>query len=294
MSVANRPAVERKLSELKVELAPDVQYRLETLFPRRKGSYAAHTIRRRAKLLGQLEPVLRDMLLSGEVVQFICKGKQTASNNTYFLGVLCDDNIKLHTALVMTNLRLLCIQTNHRGIPKRTFWSVFYSQIKKVESGITDEVTLELSDGLFLSYYEFSQDEILILKQVIREMSARFEANHFDPPALQSWEQLCGHCYQIVPNREYECENCRAQFWSPGEIAIRCFLFPPWGTWILGHYGVALWEVLVFFAILAYDFHSIRRGDFSTALVFLIFGNSLAALLTSRNAAKGLYLKEDV
>ncbi|WP_197440525.1 hypothetical protein [Polystyrenella longa] len=294
MTTVERPAIEKKLNELNVQLAPEISYRLETLFPKYKGRYAAGTIRNRVKLLHRLDSLLPEILLDGEVVQFLCKGKMTSSRNTYLVRMFCDDNMRLHVVLVLTNLRLLCIETNRQGAPNRTCWSVYYNQIDKVETGITDEVVLLLKDGLRVSYYEFSQNENLMLKQVTREMGATFAARGFNPPSMQSRQQLCGKCFHSVLEGDYECPNCRTLFWTPLEIATRSFLFPPWGTFLLGHYGVAMWEAVLFFAILFFDFNSIRQGNFSNALLLLILGNILAAFFTSRITSKGLYLKDAV
>ena len=295
MSVVDRPVVERKLEELGLQLSPKVVYRLETVFPFRKGKLSNGTVRTRVKLAQALEPLLQEMLFDQEVVQFFCNGKQSASSRTWILGFLGEENIKLRVVLVLTNLRVLCILMESGGrAPARTFWSIYYSQIDRMKTSFTDEVKLELTDGQTLSYYEFSREEILALKRVMLEMTARFEESGFDPPVQQSWERLCGNCYHVVPSKEYECEHCRALFWQPGEIALRSFVFPPWGTYVLGHYGVALWEMLVFCLLLVYDIAVIRNGDFSGPLLLLLIGNVFAALYTSQSATKGLYLKEGV
>ncbi|WP_417388637.1 hypothetical protein [Gimesia sp.] len=65
MSDLSHADVAAKLNKLKLELSPEISYRLETLFPRIEDWAAKGWIRVKYKAVKQLEPLLEEILLRG-------------------------------------------------------------------------------------------------------------------------------------------------------------------------------------------------------------------------------------
>ncbi|MFH1299862.1 MAG: hypothetical protein ABIK07_02280, partial [Planctomycetota bacterium] len=82
-----------KLAQMNLELSPEVHYRWGTVFSRLEGISLDEVIRVKFDLVKQIEPVLQKMLLEHEQVLFVSKG---------------DLQFK-KTVMVLTNLRLLCV-----------------------------------------------------------------------------------------------------------------------------------------------------------------------------------------
>ncbi|QDU79427.1 hypothetical protein Pla110_11370 [Polystyrenella longa] len=292
MSTVDRPAVEKKLAELNLHLSPHINYQLETMFPKLEGMFVKGTIKKKAALVNRLEPLMDEMLLDNETVLFVSKGNQSSFAESFFMGALWAQMIN-HTAVVLTNLRLLCIRTNGKGKPKRTYWSIYYSQIRHLGSTIFGNAKIKLKDGKSLSYSGFPKIDQQTMRSVFQDAYRSFEEKGFDPPVTQSWERLCGHCYEVVPKGQYRCEECGTTFWTPAEIGFRSFVFPSWGDFVMKHYPIAVFELLGFLVLIAIMLGAAANEDYVFAIFAFFIGNGSDALITSRIAAKGLHIKQE-
>jgi len=291
MSAVDSCQVDTKLTQLNLVLSPEINYRLETMFPKLEGWFANGAIKKKFKLIQNVEPLMKEMLLDQEEVLFISKGIQSSFSEQFFMGAMWAQSIN-HTVVILTNLRLLCIRTNKKGIPKRTFWSIYYSQIDELKSTIFGNAKICLKDGKKLNYSGFPKIDRESMRSVFLDAYQLFEEKGFDPEVSQSREKLCGHCYEVVPSNDYECEGCGATFWKPSEIGLRSFVFPSWGDFVMKHYSVACAELLGFLFLLTLMWGAITSGDYGFALFLFIFANVGDALITAQIAAKGLHLKK--
>lgn len=291
MAEVTSELVDTRLTELNLVLSPEINYRLETMFPQLEGWFVNGAIKKKYKLVQQVEPLLKEMLLDKEEVLFVSKGIQNSFIESFFMGALWAQTIN-HTVVVLTNLRLLCLRTNGKGKPKQTFWSIYYSQIKDLKSTIFGNSKIILKDGTKLIYKGFPKQDRKGMRNVFLEAYRLFEEKGFDPPVSQSRERLCGNCYEVVPRGDYDCDACQATFWRPSEIAIRSFVFPSWGDFVMKHYPVAIAEMFGFLFLLMLMAVAIAEGDFVFAGVLFLLANGGDALVTSIIAAKGLHLKK--
>ena len=239
--------IRAKLGELKLELNPEIKYRLPNLFPKLEGWFASVPIKAKAKLIQQLEPRLEEMLNPGEQVLFIAKGVQQSFFESLFMGALWASMIN-QTAFVLTNARMLMMNTNSKGKPKHMFWMIYYSEIETFKcSWVTGAMKLKLDDGRKMAFSGFPKVDRKMMVEVFEEAVDEYRETGFEPTSTQSMENLCSHCYDVVPKGEFECEGCEATYWKPSELAIRSLIFPSWGDFLMGHYLLATFELLGYF-----------------------------------------------
>ncbi len=290
-----------KLAELKLELSPDIEYRYETLFAKLEGWGVAAYIRRRHKLHRHVEPLLRRMLREGEEVLFVGKGVYQSALEQYFMGALLA-NLVNQTLFVLTNLRLIMIHCNTKGVPGHTYWTIFYSQIKDFKASWTGSVVLKLNDGKKYSFAGFESLDRKQMPEIFKQALADYNELGFDPAVSQSRENMCSHCLTIVPAGEYRCQECGAEFWKPMDLALRSLLFPSWGDFLMRHTSAAYLELASYgFSWLVLGWLVVigaQQGgeDFVIAIVTLCivlgFEHVVDALITRFIAKKGLYLKQ--
>ena len=104
-----------RLKELKLELDPEIPYRLQNLFPTLDGWFVNNTIKQKAKLIRELEPKLTGILKDGEEVLYVAKGVRHSFLEAMFMGALWA-NLMNQTVFVLTNARMLMFQTNSKGL----------------------------------------------------------------------------------------------------------------------------------------------------------------------------------
>ena len=288
----NSPA--GRLRELGLTLPEGIACQAETLFPKREGWGWKKDFRARHKLLQAASPLLERCLLPGEEVLYLGKGCRYSLAEFYFLG-LWASTIN-HTVVVITNFRLLLFHTNGKGVPKQTHWMVYYSQIRYFKTSLLGMIILKLNDRRTLTFSGFNRLDRLMMPALIEENIEKYRQLGFDPHTSQSMENLCSHCLEKVAKYLYECDRCQSQFWKPRELAIRSFVFPSWGDFLMGHTTLAVVELLgalvTWGLLLGGSLRYFATGE--TRLVFVgltmfIIGNGIDALLTSHLASKGLY-----
>ena len=234
-------AATAKLQQLGIELDPDLPYRLDTMFPRLEGWGAKGELKRKGKVIRNVQPRIAEMLRPGEEILYIAKGVQYSFAEHYFMGIWAMTINQ--TVFVLTNVRLLMIRTNSDGRPKLTDWMIYYSQIDKLKGSWTGMLSLKLRDGKSLQFSGFSKSDRQTMPQVFEDALEEYRARNFDPRVTQSMENLCGYCHTRVPKDEYDCRRCGATFWRPMPVAIRTLFIPSWGDFCLKHYVVAAAEL---------------------------------------------------
>lgn len=269
-----------KLNELKLLLSPEIDYRVEIMFPRVEGVFVDREIRKKFQLLQRIEPVLRELLLEHEQVQFVSKGK-----------------VKLvDTVLVFTNCRLLCLHTNNKGESKQAFSFIYYTQIADLKTtnswSSRDDLTVALKDGGKVTVPSLLEIDRKAMLTVYQNAQKVLNEQGFDPPVSQSRENLCGNCLKVVPMNEHQCVTCRATFWKTWDLAIRCFIFPPWCNFTMNNYLTACGQIAYFFLMMIIISISLFRGDYGYALMIFMVFYFIAVRSTWLNLTNGLYLKK--
>ena len=285
-------AARARLNQLGLEFGFDkLPYRLDKMFPKLKGWGAKGDIKKKVKLIKQMEPILPDALLPDEEIYYISKGIQHSTFEAMTIGALWSNLIN-QTVFVLTNLRLIMFHTNTKGKPKETSWQIYYSEIKKFKKALMSSVLkLNLNDGTKLQFTGFSNLDKKTMPQLFEETMATFKELDFQPECSQSRENLCGRCYEIVPKSQYACKSCNTEFWRPNEVAVRSLIIPSWGDFLLGHKILACVETFGFIISWIVAASLLSEGDWVVALIVVAFTHGLDALVTYLIARKGLFPK---
>jgi len=288
----NSPA--GRLQELKLSAPDGLACQLETVFPKREGWGWKKDFRARHKLLKATAPLLERCLHEGEEVLYIAKGSRYSLAEFYFLGVWA--STINHTVIVLTNVRVLLFHTNGKGVPKQTHWMVYYSQIRKFSTTWLGMISLKLNDGRKLNFSGFNKVDRNNMPALIKSTIEKYRQLGFDPETSQSMENLCSRCLGQVSKYLYECDHCQTQFWTPRELALRSFIFPSWGDFLMGHTTLAMVELLggfvtwgIMLVLLTKFFITSDLSLLFIGLSVFVIGNGVDAIMTSHLASKGLY-----
>lgn len=292
------PEQAARLQTLGIALDPAIPYRLETMFPRLEGWGVKGELKKKGKVIRQVESRLKEMLRPNEEVLYIAKGTQYSFAEQYFMGIWAMTINQ--TVFVLTNVRLLMLRTNGSGKPKQTFWMIYYSQIDKFQASWTGMLTLKLGDGKTLKFSGFPKSDRKAMPAVFEQALERYRELGFNPDASQSLECLCSHCHAIVPKDEFECEKCGAEFWRPSAVALRSLIFPSWGDIVMKHYVVGAVEFVgycvTWIVVLSLIGGALANGDAAglvggvvAGLFLLGIAHGVDAALTYFVAKKGLH-----
>src|SRR5262249_22425402 len=147
--------VARRLEEMHLSLDPEIRFNLATVFPTISGWGAKGRIKRKHRLIVQIQDRLKQMLRPGEEVLYVARGVQYRFSEQYFLGHWA--HLINQTVFVLTNLRLLMLHADTKGRPRHTFWTIYYSQIKRFKPTWTGNLLLDLCDGTKLRFTGFGK-----------------------------------------------------------------------------------------------------------------------------------------
>lgn len=282
-------AVRAKLAELKLALNTDaLPYQLEKMFPRLDGWGVKGEIKRRVKLIQQVEPQLPEMLFPNEKIYYIAKGVQHSIIEAMTIGALWSNMIN-QTVFILTNLRLLMIRSNSKGKPAETCWMIYYSEITKFKPTLTGVLDLKLDDGKKIRFTGFPKLDRKTMPTIFEEALETYRERGFEPSCTQSREDLCSDCFAIVPKRQFHCEKCGTTFWTPGQVAIRSLIFPAWGDMLLKHRALACVELLGLTVTWFVAYGLSGDGNYAEAATLIALAHSFDAVVTYFIAKKGLH-----
>ncbi len=226
--------VQAQLNKLKLSLDAAIPYRLPTVFAKISGWGAKGEIKRRAKLIQQVEPTLKKMLMPKEEVLYVAKGTQSSTSEALFMGAYWAAMMN-QTVFVLTNLRILMLRSKGNGKPTHTFWVLYYSEIDLFQPSWTGALKLKLKDGKKFTFTGFPKLDRKAMPTIFQDALDDYRKLNFHPAVSQSRENLCSHCFQVVPKDRYVCRNCGSDFWTPKELALRSLVFPSWGDICMKH-----------------------------------------------------------
>ena len=293
-----------KLRSLKLELSPEINYRLPNLFPQIEGWFVNGPIKKRAELIRAVEPTLKQLLNPQEEVLFIARGLPFSIPESFMgplgLVVMLSSGMYNQVVFVLTNARLLMLHLNWRWKLRKSCWLVYYSEIHAVDAGWI-YLTLKLEDDRNLTFGWFSRVERRTMKDLIQRERRKARASGLEPFTTQSREALCSSCFEVVPWGEFECEACGTTFWKPSELALRSLIFPSSGEFLLGHYLIVVLLLVYYFlgllicvvpALIFMTGNQVTPVRLIGALVviaaYLVFAHAFAAAVTYMIARKGL------
>lgn len=290
-----------KLNQLGFVFPEDIPFQWETMFAKINGWGAKAYIKKKHKLIQACAPALRKALKPGERVLYVGKGVYNSLVEQYFMGALLAQMLN-QTVFVLTNLRLVMMHSNSKGVPSTNYWTIYYNQIVQFKGSWTGTVKLKLADGKSYTFSGFLKLDRKQMPMVFEKALELYRELGFDPTVTQSRENLCSHCFEVVPKKQFSCDHCGSTFYKPSEVALRSLLFPSLGDWIMGHHWAAFFELLGYligWAFIVARFQQALQvgGDAVTEatvnlVLFILFAHVMDAILTAYVARKGLYLKK--
>lgn len=282
--------VREKLEQLGLQFDHSkLPYRLDKMFPKTKGWGAKGDIKKKVKLIKQLEPILPDALMEGEEVFYIAKGIQHSWFEAISIGALWSNLIN-QTVFVLTNLRVLMFHTTSSGKPLETCWQIYYSEIKVFKKSVLSTVLkLKLNDRKSLQFTGFSKLDKTAMPQIFEEALQMFKQLDFAPECSQSREDICGRCYKIVPKGTFKCDTCETEFWKPSQLAVRSLIVPSWGDFLMKHRLLGCVETVGCLLGWIVAISLIAEGEVFVALLVIAFTHGLDAVVTWVIANKGLH-----
>lgn len=280
-----------KLAELNLTIDSTLPYRLEQMFPRVTGWGSKAEIKARVKLLNAAELTIDKMLLPSEEIIFVSKGVQNSIVEALTIGALWANMIN-QTVFILTNARLLMAHCDRRGRISEPCWMIYYSEIDSFKTRFTGTVTIKLKTGGKLQFTGFPKTDRKTMPKLFEQVVENYREHGFQPDCSQSRENLCSHCFQVVPAGEFECGECGSQFWKPSEIAMRSALFPAWGDILMKHYPLAIVELLGYVFTWIIVAAAIGEGKYGLAAGLLVAAHGFDALVTTMIARKGLHTRK--
>ena len=282
--------VRDKLAQLKLEFGFDsLPYRLDKMFPKIEGWGAKGDIKKKVKLIKQMEPILPKVLMPNEEIHYVAKGIQHSMFEAMTIGGLWSNLIN-QTVFMLTNLRVVMFHTNTKGKPSETCWQIYYSEIKEIKKSFMSSVLkLKLKDGKKFQFTGFSKLDKKIMPEIFEESLETFRELQFNPQCSQSREDVCGRCFEIVPKGTYNCQSCETTFWQPSQLALRSLVIPSWGDFLMKHRLLACVETLGFLFGWIAAIGLLSDGNWLGAILVLAFVHGIDALVTYVIGRKGLY-----
>ena len=227
--------VQEKLLSLDYTFPPSIPedaFDAVSIFPKIKGLGWKKDVKRRLLYLYNCESQLQKALLPGETVKYVALGVQQKLLEQYFLGIFAQSINQ--TLFVFTNLRILLFNSDRKGHPKHSYWSIYYNEIKKFK-GFISTMTLKLHDKSTYKYTHFKGKDKKRIPKLVEEAIGEYELLNFQPESSQSRENLCTTCLQVVPTQVYQCPTCQREYFTPWELTKRSLIFPSWGDFTMGH-----------------------------------------------------------
>lgn len=282
-----------ELNDIVTRYGPE-RLNLPAMFPDRKGFGVNRLNRKKIDYLVKAQDLLPNMLWQGEVIEFVTRAVRAVTLEYLFGGGYWARFINI-TTMVITNYRVLLINTDSSGEPKNMLYQqIQFDQIKKVKTGSFGYLQFKLGAFKSLSFREAPRRDRKHIKQVLDQKIAAPMPYQAGPAALRTGgvENLCTSCYGVVPAKQYACPHCQTGFRTPLQAAWRSLILPGLGDLYLKHHALAAIEIigsLIVYGIFASA--AIQEGTAAGFIIMaaaIVFINVADAVATYFIAQKGL------
>jgi uncharacterized protein (DUF983 family) len=291
--VADRRQLE---SEIQTLLDGVVSYDLEKMFPKLEGIGAKGKVRSKLKLLKKLLPDLQTALMDGETLLYVARGFVVNWWEALVASAAMAQYMNT-TCVVLTDRRILLVNSKTNGKQKHFRNQLFYSEIEsvKMKKVLSRTGTLKLKDGSKIHIGGFKGIDCKLMETYIPEQlnSLPTEA----PSFAKSLQYLCPKCAEAYVALRQECEGCGTIYKNAKKAAIMSLALPGLGDLYLGHRLFGTMELvgsLFEWLILIGFIRGISAGEavdmvfFSVWIVFMISTNVIDYFVTLEMGKKGL------
>lgn len=227
------PTVRRASSFKELLAIPggDGPYRFTTIF-RESDWRERRRSKKKFKLLKRIDGEIRETMRNGEKVFFFTPGRGLSFWERWVVG--------WRRVLVVTNRRLVLLQTDARGFPRTLRAQVGYGGIQRVEAEGRSRIRIGLRNGKSLVLRGITPADRDFLCDALRKAVAK----DTEEVGASGLEELCPHCHAPVEGRPRRCYRCRRRFKRPWLAALLSLVVPGLGNRYLGHRGFATLEFL--------------------------------------------------
>ncbi len=252
--------------------------------------------KKKFKLLRRIDPLLRRILIEEETVDFLTWGVQNSLMESFFLGsIMYYIN---RTAIVFTSHRIILIRIDRKNRPRDLIKQLRYDAIRSVGRSWTGNTNITTKSGMVRKFIKLPKRDHKFMQSTVEELIA---ADTLESSAVQSFENLCPHCFAAIAGRPLSCHKCGGGFKSADLATILSLIFPGLGDWYLGHRSIAVFEILMaalgWFLILLPPLdeygREVSREPLPEFLVGLLLSfaimHGLDAFVTRRIARTGIY-----
>ena len=238
--MSDKSSIEHKIRDA---LGDVIQYDLDKMFPKREGFRARRRVKAKLKLLKKLVPSLSTVLLDGEKLIYVARGYVMHWWEQLFAGGLVAYYANI-TCVVLTDRRILLINTNSGGKQKHFRNQVLYTEIAKIKmrSFLSWASKLKFKDGKTLTIGGFKDMDRKHMQAYIPELVSSMPDDA--PRVDRSIQYLCPRCSTIYTELVNKCKNCGTIFKSPKKAALMSLFLPGLGDIYLGHTAFGLLELI--------------------------------------------------
>lgn len=228
----------KKVEELLQRKDDGLPYNYPSLFPV-DGFWARRASQRRLKVLKRIDEPLRALLWPDERVSFISVGVLYSFWESYFFGLPM--YFLNRRALVLTNERLILIQVNSSNKPRELRAQIPLRAMARFGTTWLGNTTVKLKKGKSYTVAYLPRRDRARLAMLASQAMPKATKDS----AAAAIENLCPHCFTAVPAHPDQCPACRGAFKSATKAGLLSLVFPGFGDVYIGHYGFAVFEILV-------------------------------------------------
>lgn len=196
----------------------------------------------RFKLLKAIDTKLGKILHAEERVYFVTSGTTANLAEQYFAGAAVTQALN-RRALVFTTERIVLVQIDSKKRPRDLVSQIAYTSIAEVKATWNGYCQLKLRDKSKLNFIGVPKADRKHLAAFLTDVvkTAAAAVTNTSGVAL---EQLCPHCFVVVPGHPTGCPHCQGGFKLAQTAMLRSLAFPGLGDFYLGHRAFALFEML--------------------------------------------------
>lgn len=264
------------------------RYRMDSLFPRRRGMGARSETKRRVATLLSLEPRLDTILYPEETIEYAAHATLNSYAEQYFLGIWAF--VINRMVMLFTEHRVILVCVDKKGRVKHQAWQIPYSRMKRYKPGThLGSIKFKLDDGRTYKFAQMAKRDRKYLRDYMQTSLSQPREERSQFPCHTARDPLCPACYSPMPPKTAVCPDCGDRMIDPKVPALMSLIVPGTGDLYLGHRGLALFEFAGFAFLLlnAVVRFARQEPEWVAFAVVLVIANIFDAAITFHIARKG-------
>lgn len=206
-------------------------YDFAQMFPMEKRGQRRLAKKKKLKQLKALDPIIRAMLHEGEEVIYLTDGVKVSTAEQFFIGwIMYYYN---HNAFVFTNERILMIHVIKKTKLGKFVGAISYEDLFKVKTNMFGSLRLKFRNKKQVLFTRVAGQDRKFIKNFLVPLVDESEPTI--NTLTRTINDLCpACCFHVADKNAAECPECKCEFRTPKQAAIRSFIFPGMGDIYLG------------------------------------------------------------